>query len=58
MEITKLVLFAIYLVIAGYVLYLLFFKKNPYQKEYERMYNEILNSEKYKVKGQWSDRER
>lgn len=58
MEMTNLVLFGIYLVIAGYVLYLLFFKKNPYQKEYERMYNEILNSEKYKVKGQWSGKER
>ena len=58
MEITKMVLSAIYLLVAIYALYLLFFKKNPYQREYERLYNEILNSDKYKVKGQWPDRER
>jgi len=58
MEITKIILFAVYAAVAAYILYFMFFKRNPYQREYERLYNEILNSDKHKVKGQWSDRER
>lgn len=58
MEISKTVLIAIYAIAGLYMLYKLFFRKNYYREEYERLYNEILNSKKYKVKGQWSDRER
>jgi len=58
MEISKTVLIAIYSVVGLYMLYKLFFRKNPYREEYERLYNEILNSDKHKVKGQWSDREK
>ena len=53
MELNKTVLIAIYALVGLYILYRLFFKKNPYQKEYERLYEKILNSDKYKVKGQY-----
>lgn len=53
MEINKTILISIYVLVALYILYKLFFKKNPYQDEYERLYNEILTSDKYKVKGQF-----
>ncbi len=58
MEISRTVLIAIYAIAGSYILYKLFFRKNPYREEYERLYNEILNSDKYKVKGQWSDKEK
>ena len=57
MEINKAVLIAIYALVGLYIIYKLFFKKNPYQDEYERMYNKILNSNKYKVKGQFDKEE-
>ena len=57
MEINKAVLIAIYALVGLYILYRLFFKKNPYQDEYERMYNKILNSDKYNVKGQFDKEE-
>ena len=57
MEIKKTILIAIYVVIGFYILYRLFFRKNPYQKEYEKLYNEILTSNKYKVKGQYDKEE-
>lgn len=49
---SKTILMGIYALVALYILYKLFFKKNPYQEEYEKLYNEILTSDKYKVKGQ------
>ena len=42
-----------YILIAIYLLYRLFLKKDPQQREYERLYNEILHADKHKVKGQW-----
>lgn len=57
MEIDKSVLIAIYAVVGVYILYKMFFKKNPYQEEYEKLYNEILNSDKHKVKGQYDKEE-
>ncbi len=57
MEINKTILISIYVALSLYILYKLFFKKNPYREEYERMYNEILNSSKYKVKGQYDKEE-
>ncbi|MBI2558271.1 hypothetical protein HYW20_03030 [Candidatus Woesearchaeota archaeon] len=57
MEINKTILISIYVALSLYILYKLFFKKNPYREEYERMYNEILNSSKHKVKGQYDKEE-
>lgn len=53
MEITRLILIAAYVVVGTYVLYRLFFRKDPMRAEYERVYKEIINSDKYKVKGQY-----
>ena len=57
MEINKTILISIYVVIGLYFLYRLFFRKNPYQEEYEKLYNKILNSDKHKVKGQYEGEE-
>ncbi len=57
MEISKTVLIAAYVIVGLYILYKLFFRKNPYQDEYERMYNKILTSDKHKVKGQYDKEE-
>jgi len=57
MEISKTVLIGIYAIFALYTLYKIFFKKNPYRDEYEKLYNTILNSDKYKVKGQFDKEE-
>ena len=57
MEFNKTILIGIYVLVTLYLLYRLFFKKNPYQEEYERLYNEVLNSDKYKVKGQYDKEE-
>ncbi len=56
MEINKIILISVYVLIGIYIIYKLFFGKNPYQDEYDKLYNEILTSKKYKVKGQY-DRE-
>jgi len=57
MEINKTALIAIYVLMGLYILYKLFFRKNPYQDEYERLYNKILTSDKHKVKGQYDKEE-
>ena len=56
MEANKIILVAIYSAIVLYFLYRMFFKKSPFRDEYEKLYKEILNSDKHKVKGQWPDR--
>lgn len=53
MEFNKIILIGIYAAVALYFLYRMLFKKSPFRDEYERVYNEILNSDKYKVKGQY-----
>ena len=53
MEINKTILISIYVLVGLYILYKHFFRKDPYQDEYEKLYNEILTSDKYKVKGQY-----
>ena len=55
METTTAVMIAAYSVFSVYVLYILFFRKNPYRAEYEKLYNEIMTSDKYKVKGQYEN---
>ena len=57
MEINKTVLIAVYAIVGLYILYKLFFRKNLYQDEYERLYNKILTSDKHKVKGQFDKEE-
>ena len=52
MEFSKTVLISIYAIIGLYILYRIFFRKDQFQTEYENLYNEILTSNKYKVKGQ------
>lgn len=54
MEMGKSILVGIYVAIGLYLLYKIFFCKNPNQDEYERVYNEIIHSNKYKVKGQYN----
>lgn len=56
METGKLILLGIYAAIVLYFVYRLLFKKSPLRAEYEKLYNDILNSDKHKVKGQWSDK--
>lgn len=57
MEIENTILISVYVLIGLYFLYKILFRKNPYQREYERLYNEILTSNKYKVKGQYEKEE-
>ena len=57
MEISQTFMIAIYVAFGLFILYKLFFSRNPYEEEYERLYNEILTSDKYKVKGQYEKRE-
>lgn len=57
MEINKTILISIYIAVGLYLLYRVFFEKNPYQDDYEKLYNEILNSDKNKVKGQYDKEE-
>ena len=56
MEISRIFINAVYVLIGLYIIYTLFLRKNPHQKEYERLYSEIINSDKYKVKGQFDKR--
>ena len=51
------ILISVYAIIGLYIIYKLFFGKNAYQEEYEKLYNEILTSKKYKVKGQYDKEE-
>ena len=53
MEMGKSILMGIYAAIGLYLLYKLFFSRNPQQEEYKKIYNEIINSKKHKVKGQY-----
>ena len=57
MEINKMILITIYVLAGLYILYRLFFRKNSYQDDYEKLYNEILTSDKHKVKGQYDKEE-
>ena len=53
MEMGKSILAGIYAAIGLYLLYKLFFSRNPGKEEYEKVYDEIINSKKHKVKGQY-----
>ena len=45
--------FGVYAAIGLYILYKFFWKKDPIRDEYEKLYNDILTSDKHKVKGQY-----
>lgn len=53
MIINKTVMIILYILVGVYLLYRLLFKRDQLQEEYEKLYNKILNSEEYKVKGQY-----
>ena len=53
MIINKTVMITIYILLGIYLLYKLLFKKDRFRQEYEKLYNKILDSEEYKVKGQF-----
>ena len=53
MIINKTILIALGIVIGLYLLYKLFFSKSKFEEEYDRLYNKVLDSEEYKVKGQY-----
>ena len=57
MEFDKTILISIYALVGLYILYKVLFRKNPYQDDYEKLYNEILTSDKCKVKGQYDKEE-
>ena len=52
METTKIILIGVYLGLFAIVL-LRMLRKNPMKEEYERLYNEVLTSKKYRVKSQF-----
>ena len=57
MEISKIILICIYSAIGLYLLFKFIFRRNHYLNEYEKLYNEILTSKKYRVKGQFDKEE-
>ena len=57
MEINRAILISVYVIVGIYILFRLFFRKNPFQEDYEKLYNDILTSDKYKVKGQYDKEE-
>jgi hypothetical protein len=52
MELSRTILIGAYVIAGAYIIYQLFFRKDPLRAEYERLYKDIINSDKYKVKGQ------
>ena len=57
MEIGRSLLISVYALAGLYLLYRLFFRKDPFQDEYEKLNNKIVTHEKYKVKGQYDKEE-
>ena len=53
MAINKTFLIAFGIALGIYVLYKLMFSKSKFEEDYDRVYNKILTSEEYKVKGQY-----
>ena len=43
----------IYILVGIYLLYRILFRKNRFQQEYDKLYNKIVTSKEYKVKGQF-----
>ena len=49
----KTFLIALGIFIGIYLLHKILFSKNEFEEEYDKLYNKILTSEEYKVKGQY-----
>ncbi|MFH1439943.1 MAG: hypothetical protein ABIG89_05220 [Candidatus Woesearchaeota archaeon] len=49
----KEILIAMYILLGIYIFYRLFLRKNKDDKDFEKFYEEVLNSKEYKVKGQY-----
>lgn len=45
--------FMVYGLLGLYLVYVLFFRKNKSKSDYDRLYEKILNSDEFKVKGQY-----
>jgi hypothetical protein len=43
----------IFIAIGALILFRLLFRRNRFSDDYKKLYNEILTSDKYKVKGQY-----
>jgi len=56
METNRLIMFGIYAVVLAFVLFRMA-RKNPMKEEYDKLYNDILTSKKYRVKGQFEREE-
>jgi len=53
MIINKTILIALGIVIGVYLLYKFLFTRSKFDEEYNQIYNKVLTSEEYKVKGQY-----
>ena len=53
MILNKTILIGMGIVIGIYLLYKLLFVRSKFDEEYHQLYNKILTSEEYKVKGQY-----
>ncbi|MFH0868412.1 MAG: hypothetical protein V1831_03795 [Candidatus Woesearchaeota archaeon] len=47
------ILIGLGIVMGIYLLYKVFFGRNKFDEEYKKVYNKILTSDEYKVKGQY-----
>ena len=54
MVVEKTVLIGLGVAIGLYLLYKIFFSRNRFKDEYNQLYDKILTSEEYKVKGQYN----
>lgn len=53
MIINKTVLIVLGIILGFYLLYKLFFSSNKVDNDYNQIYDKVLTSEEYKVKGQY-----
>ena len=49
----KTILIGLGIIMGIYLLYRLLFSKSKFEDDYERLYNKVLTSEEYRVKGQY-----
>ncbi len=49
----KTMLIGLGIILGIYLLYRLLFSKSKFEEDYDRLYNKVLTSEEYRVKGQY-----
>jgi len=49
----KTLLIGLGIMLVVYLLYRILFSKSKFEEDYERIYNKVLTSEEYRVKGQY-----